>query len=89
VFEFVACVYLCVAPRRSHRGGQAGKVGLGKVRSCAVHFEGAVVLHVADFPIVISFVGSPLANVGLMEAAVPALVRAFEPVKRLAAPIAS
>ena len=66
---------------------QAGKVGLGKVRSCVLHFEGALVLHVADFPVVISFVGSPVANVGLMEAAVPMVLRALEPVKRLAAPI--
>jgi len=58
---------------------QAGKLGLGKNKSIINFRKEHVIVHINDLPLVISFVASIDANVGMILALAPDLVRALAP----------
>lgn len=66
-------------PRRA--SAQASKLRLGGLSSATSFFDTAVVVHVSASPLVITFIGEPTANVGLMLRAAPLIAAAVEPLR--------
>jgi ragulator complex protein LAMTOR3 len=62
--------------------GQIAKLGFGKQKSLTSFFGDRMVVHVNLTPLVISFVGSPDTNVGLVHAALDELTQILEPLRQ-------
>eukprot|EP00588_Corethron_pennatum_P001152 CAMPEP_0194291274 /NCGR_PEP_ID=MMETSP0169-20130528/43085_1 /TAXON_ID=218684 /ORGANISM="Corethron pennatum, Strain L29A3" /LENGTH=257 /DNA_ID=CAMNT_0039039105 /DNA_START=44 /DNA_END=817 /DNA_ORIENTATION=+ len=52
-------------------GGQLGNLGLGRCRWSTAYYAGVVLVHVSFYPLVLTFVASPTANVGAILSSLP------------------
>ena len=58
---------------------QASKLGLGKNKSITHFHKDHIVVHINQIPLIISFIASPDANVGAINALSQDLTRALAP----------
>lgn len=60
---------------------QAEKLNFGASKTCISCFDEVTLMHIAHYPLVITFVASPTANIGMMGLIVPQLKQALAPVQ--------
>jgi len=58
---------------------QASKMGVGRTRTITAIYADRVLVHVNAYPLVVSFVAAPDANIGMVHSLCPELVHALEP----------
>ena len=77
--DAVSRVLVCACTRLSRH--QSEKLMFGATKTCISCFEDVTLMHVAHYPLVITFVASSTANLGMMSHIVPQLKRALGPVQ--------
>ena len=60
---------------------QSEKLPFGKLKSCVTFFKESVLVHVSCFPLILSFVGNPSANIGILLSLLPDVLSSMDPVR--------